>query len=159
MIRVKKGWVIAGILVMQLMLLAAAFSLGVYLERYGLTEEGLAYQRSPANFNHSPQAGGQATPRPGQGQSLPPGLSVPPQIIGHILQIQPGQLEIASPQGPRTITINEDTIYRDYQDTRLAYRDLKPRDAIAVYGHLEDAGRVFIATEIVVLPPEPDDLP
>jgi hypothetical protein len=157
----KYVWIAGGAILLMIMLLAAAFSLGVYLERYGLTGDGLAYQRpavgapgGPANPDNPGQPpDGQ---RPQAGNQLPPGLSEPPQLIGRLVRISPQVLELATQQGRRLITVNEDTFYRDHTDNTLELRELEIEQIVAVYGTFEQAGRELIADEIVVLPPPPE---
>jgi hypothetical protein len=165
----NKGFAICGAILLGVMLLAAAFSLGIYVGRYGLTREGLSYAGPgggmPGGPMQQPQGG---QPLPGQGapqgrgpqapQPLPPGLDSPPQLIGRILTISPDGLDLATQDGPRPILLTEDTILEDHEGNELTLADLAREDVVGVFGELSGggAGRTLTATRIVVLPPRPE---
>jgi hypothetical protein len=157
---VKRGWIIGGAVFLQGLLLIAAFSLGVYLERYGLTDEGLVYQGpGGAQDQRNQPPGGLIPPGAGmpdaQGQNIPPflaDLDEQPDLTGRIIRITPERLELATPQGRRIITLNEETIYQDIEGRELVLRDLHLEMIVAVVGHLANQGQELVAEQVIVLP-------
>jgi hypothetical protein len=165
----KKGLSICGAILLGLMLLAAVFSLGVYVGRYGLTREGLSYAGpgggGPGQFPGG-QPPGQGIPQqPGQQagpnapQALPPGLDSPPRLIGRIINISPSGLDLATPDGLRPVLLTEETVIEDHEGNELTLAELRRDNVVGVYGELTGggAGRTLTATRVVVLPlpPEP----
>ena len=164
----NKGFSICGAILLGVMLLVAVFSLGVYVGRYGLTREALSYagpgggpapaQRPPDGQRPAQDAPQQPGQQPGA-QGLPPGLDSPPQVIGRIINITPDGLDIATPDGPRPVMLTEDTIIEDHEGNELTLSDLTREDVVGVFGELTGggAGRIFTATRIVILPPQPEE--
>jgi hypothetical protein len=166
---------IAGGGVLILMLLAAAFALGVYVGEHGWTREGLAYgpgagvQQGAANPNGAAQAPRAGTPQPtgrvgtpqtplpnggGSVPVLPAGLPPgPPQLNGRIRQVTAQRLDLAAAGGPRTVLLDEHTQYRDSTGQPITIRELKPGDIVAVFGvFLDGDGGRLMADFVVVLP-------
>jgi hypothetical protein len=154
----------AGGLVAALMLLAAAFSLGVYVGEHGWTRDGLSYAGPGGNLpaGNRPAQGGQAPdgpvpPAPQQQQQplapagLPPGR---PNFNGRIIRISPQKIELAAPNGLRIVVIGDQTRFLDQDGTPIALRDLQPGDVIAVYGLPAGDGGELLAEFIVRLPPK-----
>ncbi len=167
----KRGWIIAGVALLQVMLLVAAFSVGVYIARHGLTRGGLSYQGPGAMGQPQrampglPQQGGltggpnvqpgdpnQAPLAPGQ---LPFGLTEPPQVLGRLLNISPMSLEVATPEGPRIVAIGDQTNYADQEGQVLTLADLRQGMIVAVYGILDDGGHSLLAMRVIVLEQAP----
>ena len=154
---------LAGGLVLLLMLLAAAFSLGVYVGEHGWTREGLSYSgpggQVPAG--NRPAQNGQApggavpgkTPQlPLAPAGLPPGR---PNLTGRIIRISPQKIEVASPDGLRIVAISEQTIFLEQDGTPIALKDLQKGDVIAIYGlPVTGDGAELRAEFIVRLPPK-----
>lgn len=167
----RRGWIVTGAVLLQLMLLIAAFSLGVYVERYGFTRDGLSYAvpigRAPAGPGGPGNPGGVGAPGgpdnppdnrpvgPGGPGQLPLGLEEPPQLIGRVQRIYPDALDLAAPEGPRQVLIDESTLYEDIDGARLSAADLRPEMILAIYGHFTTEGRNLLAARIVILPPPP----
>ncbi len=145
----ENRWQIAvGALVLLGMLLAATFSLGVYVGRHGLSREGLRYQPGP-------QAGQPQVPG---GPGGAPGPR--PDLIGRLRGASPQGLELATQQGPRFVALNEDTKLESMQGDPLTVEDLKPGDLLAVFGEFSVGdGRELLATRVVRLPERPPDRP
>ena len=152
-----------GGLVLLLMLLAAAFSLGVYVGEHGWTREGLSYSRPggqlPADARpaqNGPAPGGAApakTPQqPLAPAGLPPGR---PNLTGRIVRISPQAIEIATPDGPRIVAIGEQTNFLEQDGTPICLQDLLKGDVIAVYGLPAAGDGAELRAEFIVrLPPK-----
>jgi hypothetical protein len=123
------------------MLVAAAFSLGVYVGEHGWTREGLTYQpQQPAG------------PLPGAGAPTGPG-GEPPLVTGRIRVISPQGLELATPDGPRFVQITPETSLEGPDGQELTLRDLARGDVVAIFGELMPGdGPRLLATRIVRLP-------
>lgn len=131
---------IVGAVVLMLALLAGAFSIGVYVGRYGLTGEGLRLQPSDAN-------------RPMGNQPAGPGIE--PALIGRLLRIQPDGLNLATQQGRRFVAVDAGTEWTDHQGTSLDPQSLQPGDLIAIFGQFENGGDRLLAERVVRLPAQP----
>ncbi|MBN1438641.1 MAG: hypothetical protein JW929_04450, partial [Anaerolineales bacterium] len=102
---------IVGGAVLLLTLLAASFSLGVYVGEHGWTREGLNYSgpvgANPAVPGKAPAGGGAAPggmqPTPFAPGGLPSGR---PNLTGRILRIHPQSIEVASQGGPRVVLVS-----------------------------------------------------
>ncbi|MGD2252139.1 MAG: hypothetical protein PVF70_04405 [Anaerolineales bacterium] len=148
--------IIIGAVILMLMLLVGAFSLGVYIGEHGWTRQGLRYQPGPGDAQV--QAPG---PPPNQGpaqvpgnQSFPGQVGDEPDLVGRIRRLSPDGIELATPQGPRMIEWGAEVIVEDRQGVRLTPRDLKRDDIVAIFGEFipGDGGRL-VAHLIVRLPP------
>jgi hypothetical protein len=163
----NRVWLIGGVVLLQIIMLIAAFSLGVYFGRHGLSDEGLSY-RGPG------QPVGQPGGAPGRGQGqipggpnnpqqpqqgvqpqlqLPPGLTEPPQVIGRLAHMGPDAFEIIIQQGPRPILFDEETYFRDHEGNTISPDDLQQGFILAIYGNPSPDRQNLIATEVVLLPP------
>jgi hypothetical protein len=140
--------IVTGAVVLVLMLLIGAFSLGVYVGRHGLSPEGLRYQ--------TVQPAAPALGEPGGGPAeLPQGLPAgPPDGTGRIRGRSAAGIELATQEGPRLVEVDQSTQVTDMQGTSLTLADLQRGDIVAVYGRIAFGdGQRLIATLIVRLPP------
>lgn len=134
----QNRWQIAvGAVVLMLALLAGAFSLGVYVGRYGLTAQGLRLQPSDAN-------------RPAG--NMQPAEGDEPALIGRLLQIRENGLDLATQQGRRFVSTSPETQWIDPQGGPLDPESLQEGDLLAIFGRLEDGGRQLVADRVVRLP-------
>jgi hypothetical protein len=149
---------LAGGAVLVLMLVLAAFALGVYVGEHGWTREGLAYgpgaaAKGPAAQAKPPQAApdGNGTPQvPFLPAGLPPG---PPQLTGRIRQVAQDHLELAAAGGPRTVLLTDATQFRDETGQPITLRDLEKGDVVAVFGAFTQGdGGQLLAEFVVGLP-------
>jgi hypothetical protein len=134
----ERRWqILLGAAVLVLMLLAAAFSLGVYVGEHGWTGDALRYQ--PEALPGAP--------------ALPAGAGGQPNVTGRIRRLSPQSLELATPNGPRHIELTSDTRYEDEQGTTIALEDLRPGQVVAVFADvIAGDGLLLLATRIVRLP-------
>ena len=162
---IEREWQIAlGAAVLVLMLLAGAFSLGVYIGRHGLSREGLRLQGPGAA-----QPGPLAPQGPGAGQpgALGPQGDIPafgaeqPQVVGRVRAVSSESLELATQQGPRLVSLSPETRLEDAQGARLEWTDLRPGAIAAVFGEFsaEGGGRQLLAERVVLLPERPQGQP
>ncbi|RME87104.1 MAG: hypothetical protein D6770_10265 [Anaerolineae bacterium] len=151
--RWKVTLVALGGVVLLGMLLAAAFSLGVYVGEHGWTREGLNYQAGPPAGRGAPPTGG----RPGGGVGgLPPGR---PDVVGRIRRITESALELGTPEGPRTVLLTESTRFQDERRQAITLSDLKPGDVVAVFGRFMQGDGGQLQAEVVVKLPPPSSQP
>jgi hypothetical protein len=141
--------IIVGALVLLLMLLTGSFSLGVYVGEHGWTREGLRYQP------------GQGQPPAAGPRAAPPDAAIGrPDIIGRVRSLSAEGLDLATPDGPKLVDLNDDTRVEDVQGASLNLDDLQPGDIVAVFGDfIAGDGRRLLASRIVRLPPGPPGQP
>lgn len=138
---VENRWQIAvGAVVLLLALLAGAFSVGVYVGRYGITAQGLRLQPSDAN-------------RPLRNQQ--PGAGDEPALIGRLVQTQEDGLDLATREGRRFVSISPKTQWIDQQGQPIDPATLQEGDILAIFGRLENGGNRLLADRVVRLPPQP----
>jgi len=124
-----------GAVILVGMLLCAAFSLGVYYGKHGLSRDTLRTR---------PEANALVALRNEIG---------PPDLLGRIRRMTPAAFDLATSQGPRSVEINAETQYLDEGGASIAAANLGIGDRVAVYGELTaGAGRVFVARLVVRLP-------
>jgi hypothetical protein len=135
--------VIAGGVILILVLLVGAFSLGVYIGRYGISADGLHYQAS----RNIPQVDRSQLTRP---EGIPAGE---PDIVGMIRVGSRDGIQIATQQGPKWIKVDVNTSILEISGSELNLSDLHPRDLVAIFGEFSiDDGSNLLATHIVRLP-------
>ncbi len=148
----RRTRLIGGVVLLQVVMLLAVFWLGVYSERHIMS----------MNDQGPNQPGGQVNGAPGQppnpqqapvAQQLPPGLTEPPQVIGHLARIDPGGFDVLTERGPRPILIDEETLFRDHEGNAIALGDLQQGYLLAIYGNPASGQQALISTEVVLLPP------
>lgn len=152
---VESRWqIVLGAVILLLMLLVGAFSLGVYVGEHGWTRQGLSYQPGAQPVGPG-QVPGQGLV-PGQGQL--PGQG--PALIGRILQISPQALELATPEGRRRVELHDGTVFREQEGAELQLSELERGDVVAIFGEMiaGDGGRL-LAQVVVRLPPRPPSAP
>ena len=158
---VESRWqIVVGAVVLLLMLLVGAFSLGVYVGEHGWTRGGLSYQ--PDSGGVLPGAPGQV---PGQGQIPGPGQlpgqgAETPALIGRILRISPEALELATQEGMRRVELHDGTVFREQDGLELSLTDLSQGDIVGIFGEMiaGDGGRL-LAQVVLRLPPRPPTAP
>jgi hypothetical protein len=134
---------ITGGVILIVVLLIGAFSLGVYIGRYGASAEGLHYQAA----NGVPQIDRSRLTRPA---GIPEGE---PDVVGLVRRSSRDGLQLATQQGPKWIEMDPNTSVMEISGSELNLKDLHPRDIIAVFGEFSvDDGSTLLATHIVRLP-------
>jgi hypothetical protein len=134
--------IILGAVILMVVLLVGAFSVGVYIGRHGWTSESLQFQPEGP--------GGQ----PGNIPDVPQGPSDRPNIIGRVRALSPLGLQLATQDGPRTVEVNQDTRVTDVDGFPLTLVDLRLGDLLAIYGDFTPGdGQRLLAERILRLPP------
>ena len=148
----RKLLIAVGALVIVGMLLIAAFALGVYVGEHGWTRAGLTLQ--------GPGGGGGGPGKPPQGGDGAPGNPPPlpgggrrPDLVGRIRGIFEGTLVLVTPDGPRTIELDERTQVEMAGGEPRSLDDLERGQQVAVFGRRNGDGQVLVAELIVLLPP------
>jgi len=147
----------SGAAVIVVMLLIAAFSLGVYVGEHGFTRDGLTLREpDPGGPIHFPRTS------PGAPVQQPPvNGNRPPDVTGRIRQNLGGSLLLATPDGPRTVELNDQTQVRTREGEQRPLAALKPGQPVAIFGHRNGDGRVLVAELVILLPlaQQPSDQP
>lgn len=178
----QKLLIASGVLTVVSIVAIAAFSLGVYVGERGWTA-GPPAMAGPGGLPKDP-AGGQPPGQPGQppggdpgqpppgvqpGQSpggagpeqpsfglpgdLPPGR---PDVIGWVRSMTGDSITLNTPQGPRLVTVNEETeVKRAESEEDATLGDIEPDTHIAVFGQFNGGGKTLVARVIVILPSPP----
>jgi hypothetical protein len=137
--------ILPGALIILGVLCIGVFSLGVYIGRHGLSQDGLQYQ-APRQNGAPPQDGAPAPAMSGLPQRNP-------ETAGIIRRITRDQIDIGTRDGPRTILLEAEVEIR-LEDGQLGTRsDLHVGDLVAVFGRWNGgAARELKAEAIVRLP-------
>jgi hypothetical protein len=147
---VRRKWLLGiGASLLGLMLMIAAFSVGVHVG-----ERGLAGQKPPAG-RAAPMA-----PDPGQRDQAPP-PDVPlqddrvPVLRGVLRGVRQDLITLQTGEGPRLVQVSSDTIVllRGNGERSGSLEDLKVGVGVAVVGRLDPDTRMLTAATIVVLLP------
>ncbi len=161
----RKLLIISGVGTVLLVVAIAAFSLGVYVGENGWTA-GPPSMAGPGGRPQQPQGTGPGPGQPGQpgqppgggqpfGQpaGLPPG---PPDLIGQVRSMGDGDIALSTPQGLRTVMVNDETEVKDVKSqAEASLADIQRGTHIAVFGQWEGDGRTLVAQTILLLPPPP----
>ena len=132
----------AGGVILLLMLLAASFSLGMYVGEHGWTRDGLGYAGPGGRVGPAGQPGagpGPGGPAPAAGTPqqpfAPAGLPAGrPNLTGRVVRIYLQRIELAAADGVKTVVLTAGTRFLEQDGTVIALKDLKKGDVIAVYG-------------------------
>ncbi len=133
-------------------LLAATFSLGVYVGEHGWTWQGVSLA-GPAQRPGGPPPG-QAPP--GGGAPPPGGAGLPPRspdLRGQVRALEDGTLFLATSDGPRTVELAPQVQVRTTSGESLGIAALQPGAPVAVFGHRGDGGQVLVADVVVLFSP------
>lgn len=143
----QRLWLLViGAVIIVVMLLIAAFSLGVYVGEHGWTRQGLTLQGS------GPQPGPVQQPQAGPDAPPPlPGGGRPPDLVGRIRRILEGTLFLATSDGPRTVEIDPATQVQTHGGDPRSLDDLIPGRNVAVFGYRSGDGQTLVAELIVLL--------
>ena len=139
-----------GVFLLFLFHIIAAFALGVYVGRYGMTRDGLTIQ-GPRNVGQ-PVVQPLGPDRPGPDQSGQAALPGEPTAVGRVRQVGRGTLDLATREGPRQVMLSAETEYRDQAGETITWDNLSEGQIVAVFGVFGDGGQQLQATLIVVLP-------
>ncbi len=144
--------IVVGAVILLLMLLVGAFSLGVYVGEYGWTRQGLSYQPDQGQAPAQVQL-------PGLGQIQGEGAEGP-GLTGRILSISLEALELATQEGRRRVELHDGTIFRELDGPEVPLTALSLGDIVAIYGEMiaGDGGRL-LAQVVLRLPPKPTSEP
>ncbi|MBN1315245.1 MAG: hypothetical protein JXA42_07250 [Anaerolineales bacterium] len=143
----RKVMITGGVVLLFLVGITAAFSVGVYIGRYGLTRDGLTL-RGPGNLRQDAAAQVQQAQRTQQNQ---PAVELPgkPQVIGRIRRIHPDGLGLATADGPRLVLVDEETRYRDESGAFIERDELQEGFILAIFA--SPNGRQELRADLVVV--------
>lgn len=128
----RKVMIGCGAVFLIALMLACAFSLGVYAAERGITQS--------------------VSTRAVQGTLPPPRIPAAgaPNVLGVVQRYGDSTLTVTTAQGPRTIAINAQTLVRRENDT-AQFSDLRPGVAVAVWGGPGEDRRTIVAHVIAIL--------
>jgi hypothetical protein len=143
----KSRWLILpGSLIILGLLCIAVFSLGVYVGKHGLSQDGLQYQ-APRQNGAQPQGDAPAAGLSGVPQQNP-------EAAGIIRRITGDQIDIGTRDGPRTILLGAEVEIR-LEDGRLGNSsDLHVGDLVAVFGRWNGGAARELNAEVIVRQPK-----
>jgi hypothetical protein len=138
-----------------LMLILAAFSLGIYVGQHGWTRDGLSLRGPAANPGQlpsaDPRAPGKQPPLPADGR--------PPDVSGRIQTCLDDSLLLITAEGLRTIELDERTRVTTPEGDELSPDSLESGQPVAIFGQPNGDGKILVARVIVLLPPPPPKQP
>ena len=156
----QKLLIAGGVLTVVSIVAIAAFSLGVYVGERGWTA-GPPTMIGPGGPPGGPAGGAPPGQPPGGGPGqpsfgppgdLPPGR---PDVIGRVRSVAGDSITLDTPQGPRLVTISEETeVKRAEGEEEASLEDIEPDTRIAVFGQFNGGGRTLLAQVIIILPPQ-----
>ena len=160
----QKLLIAGGVFIVVVIVAIAAFSLGVYVGEHGWTAgppsiagpggppKGPAGGPPPGQPGQPP-GGGAGQPSFGPPGDLPPGR---PDVIGRVRSVAGDSITLDTPQGPRLVTVNDETeVKRAEGEEEASLEDIEPDTRIAVFGQFNGGGKTLVAQVIVILPPLP----
>jgi len=172
--KTQKFLIASGVLTVVSIVAIAAFSLGVYVGERGWTAgppsmagpdggppPGQPGQQPPGGQPGQPgQPSGQPGQSPGGGSGqppfgppgdLPPGK---PEVVGQVRSVAGDSITLHTPQGPRLVTVSDETeVKRAEDEEEASLEDIEPDTHIAVFGQFNGGGKTLVAQVIVILPP------
>jgi len=140
---------VIGLIIIVGMLVAAAFSLGVYVGEHGWLERGIQEGVNPGMM--LPPQGN----RPPDGQTQPnaPQPEREPDLFGRLEQVNDALMILETPEGTRQVLFNAETIFRKPGGEELTVDDLRQGDILAIFGRFnQEGGRELIAAVVYILP-------
>ena len=143
----------AGIIVLFFVHVIGAVALGIYVGRYGMTRDGLTFQRPNVQQDnlHPPPVGAPMQRPPGQAPQNQPGNGEP-NIVGRIRHIGPNSLDLATREGPHQVALTGNTLLMGKDRQQISPEMLVEGDIVAVYGFFDDTGRQLIAKTVILVP-------
>ncbi|MDY7041402.1 MAG: hypothetical protein SVX38_11115 [Chloroflexota bacterium] len=140
----RKLLIAFGAIIISGIIAIGAFSLGVYVGEQGWTVSAPAVTGPGAGLP--------------QGGQPPPGAAPrrEPDLIGPVQSLTDDGLTVETPQGPRMVTITEETrVLRvaNGREEEARVEDLQRGMGVAIFGRFGDDGRTLVAEAVVILPP------
>jgi hypothetical protein len=166
---IQKLLIAGGVFMVVVIVAMAAFSLGVYVGEHGWTAgppsiagpgsppQGPAGGSPPGQPSQptdgqpeQPPGGGPDQPFFGPPGDLPPGR---PDVIGQVRSVAGDSITLGTPQGPRLITVNDETVVKRAEgEEEASLEDIGPGTPIAIFGQFNGGGKTLVAQVIVILP-------
>ena len=138
------------------MMVVGAFAVGFYVgDRSSPASSGGPFVGGPGPGVGGPGAGAAAQPGPPPDGALPSGLPRLPDLVGTIESVFEDGLALRTPEGPRTVVMDDDTEVVQADGSQGAREELRRGRRVAVVGRPEAGGRALVAETIVLLPPPP----
>lgn len=164
----QKLLIAGGVFIVVAIVAIATFSLGVYVGEHGWTAGPPAIARpgggpppaQPGQPGQPPPGGQPGQPAgggPGQPSFSPPGDLPPgrPDVTGRVRSVAGDSITLNTPQGPRLVTVNEETAVKRVEgEGEASLGDIEAGTQIAVFGQFNGGGRTLVAQVIVILPPQ-----
>ncbi len=77
-------------------------------------------------------------------------------MIGRVRSVAGDSITLNTPQGPRLVTVNEETEVKGAEgEEEASLGDIEPGTSIAVFGQFNGGGKTLVAQVIVILSPPP----
>ena len=76
-------------------------------------------------------------------------------MIGRVRSVAGDSITLETPQGPRLVTVNDETeVKRAEGEGEASLEDIEPDMHIAVFGQFNGGGKTLVAQVIVILSPQ-----
>ena len=77
-------------------------------------------------------------------------------MIGRVWSVAGDSITLDTPQGPRLVTVNEETeVKRAEGEGEASLKDIEPGTHIAVFGQFDGGDKTLVTQVIVILLPPP----
>ena len=156
---VKNHWsLLIGLIIISGMLVTAAFSLGLYIGKRGLIEEGIQQGINQPRQTANNQQPAQNLPAQGANNNNNNQLhqtqarQEEPDLTGRFVNLEDDLLVLNTPNGIRQVSVSEDTILISPEKDELSWQEISRGDSLAVFGILNQDTRQLEAVRILLLP-------
>jgi len=139
MVAIKDWKIILGLILIALILVVMAFSVGVYMGKNGKLDQNME------NLKYANQA------RPDQGADWQQNIDHrQPDMLGRLAHKSGDMLTVNTAQGIRQVMVNDQTTFLDENQQLISPDDLKQGDNLAISGSLLHNGQTtFLATSVI----------
>lgn len=134
-----------GSLIIAGMIAVGSFSLGIYVGKSGWSIN------QPSLLNPQAEPGNIQNPDHNQPDNLPP----KPDLIGRAISITADTITLSTPNGPRSISINEETVFLRQEGGTVkpaSLEDIHAGNNLAIIGKLDPDNRLLRGEIVVILP-------
>ena len=158
---VKNHWsILIGLIIISAMLVTAAFSLGLYIGKRGLIEEGIQQginqprqtANNPQPAQNLPAQGTNNTSKTPLPQAQAQALQEEPDLTGRFINLENNLLVLNTPNGMRQVAVSEDTLLISPGNGEISWQELSRGSVLAVFGTLNEDTRQLEAQCILLLP-------
>ena len=160
----KNHWtLLLGLIIITGILVTAAFSLGLYVGKRGLIEQGIQQGINQPRQTVNNQQPAQNLPDQNAAQAHDNQSAQirqeQPDLTGRFVNFSDNLLVLNTPNGMRQVILSEDTLLISPEKGELSWEDISRGDTLAIFGSLNENTRQLEAVRIILLPVNQQSLP